>query len=235
MTSITSAAYDVQPVSPPASDEAMTGEWHEAVRRFKRVLVEQALAQSHGNRTHAARTLGLQRTYLLRLITISMSRRRPRGTGCAASPRVRHPPERGDHGNHTATHDPPPGPGHDPAPQSGSAAAIFRTRATISALTGGRPRVGRAESLAQCSRKRRRCQRRTVSGVTNTRDCLQSCPDPGQPNPEEAIRRAQPGPAKGSLVHGDLVTQGEILEGKVAVAAAEEGEETKQVEQEGDH
>jgi hypothetical protein len=31
-----------------------------------------------------------------------------------------------------------------------------------------------------------------------------------------------------------LVTQGEVLEGEVAVAAAEEGEETKQVEQEGD-
>jgi hypothetical protein len=60
-------------------------------------------------------------------------------------------------------------------------------------------------------------------------------PDPGQPHPEQAIRRAQPGPADGSLVHGDLVTQGEVLEGQVAVAAAEEGEETKQVEQEGDH
>ena len=52
---------------------------------------------------------------------------------------------------------------------------------------------------------------------------------------EEAIRRAQPGPADRSLVHGDLVTQGEVLEGQVAVAAAEEGEETKQAEQEGDH
>ena len=38
-----------------------------------------------------------------------------------------------------------------------------------------------------------------------------------------------------SLVHGDLVTQGEVIEGEVAVAAAEEGEETKQVEQQGDH
>ena len=60
-------------------------------------------------------------------------------------------------------------------------------------------------------------------------------PDPGQPHPEEAIRRAQPRPAARSLVHGDLVTQGEVLEGKVAVAAAEQGEETKQMEQEGDH
>jgi hypothetical protein len=41
----------------------------------------------------------------------------------------------------------------------------------MAALTGGRPTVGRLESLPQWSRKRRRCQRRTVSGVTITRDC----------------------------------------------------------------
>jgi hypothetical protein len=32
-----------------------------------------------------------------------------------------------------------------------------------------------------------------------------------------------------------LVTQGEVLEGKVAVAAAEDWEESEEVEQEGDH
>jgi hypothetical protein len=37
------------------------------------------------------------------------------------------------------------------------------------------------------------------------------------------------------LVHGELLAQGEVLEGELAVAAAEEGEETKQVEQESDH
>jgi hypothetical protein len=52
---------------------------------------------------------------------------------------------------------------------------------------------------------------------------------------EQAIRCAQPGPAHRSLVHGDLVTQGEILEGELAKAAAEEGKEMKQVEQEDDH
>jgi hypothetical protein len=31
-------------------------------------------------------------------------------------------------------------------------------------------------------------------------------PDLGQPNPDQAIRRAQPGPADRSLVNGDLVT-----------------------------
>lgn len=39
-----------------------------AVEEFKRRLIEAALRQSGGNRTHAARGLGLQRTYLLRLI-----------------------------------------------------------------------------------------------------------------------------------------------------------------------
>jgi len=32
--------------------------------------------------------------------------------------------------------------------------------------------VGQPESLVQCSRKRRRCHRRTVAGVTITRECL---------------------------------------------------------------
>jgi len=41
------------------------------------------------------------------------------------------------------------------------------------ALTGGRPRLGRRESAVQYSRKRRRCQRRTVAGVTITRGCRQ--------------------------------------------------------------
>ena len=39
-----------------------------AVEQFKRCLIETALRQSAGNRTRAARSLGLQRTYLLRLI-----------------------------------------------------------------------------------------------------------------------------------------------------------------------
>ena len=60
-------------------------------------------------------------------------------------------------------------------------------------------------------------------------------PDPRQPDPQEAICPAQPGPWHRSLVHGELVTQGEVLEGELAVAAAEEQEESKQVEPEGDH
>jgi DNA-binding NtrC family response regulator len=42
--------------------------YHGAVSEFKRRLIEATLRQAQGNRTHAARALGLQRTYLLRLI-----------------------------------------------------------------------------------------------------------------------------------------------------------------------
>lgn len=56
--------------------------YHGAVTEFKRRLIEATLRQVRGNRTHAARALGLQRTYLLRLI---------RELGVAAPP----PPPRG--------------------------------------------------------------------------------------------------------------------------------------------
>ena len=43
-------------------------DYHGAVSEFKRRLIEITLREAHGNRTHAARALGLQRTYLLRLM-----------------------------------------------------------------------------------------------------------------------------------------------------------------------
>ena len=42
--------------------------FHGAVSDFKRRLIEATLTQAGGNRTRAARALGLQRTYLLRLM-----------------------------------------------------------------------------------------------------------------------------------------------------------------------
>ena len=42
-------------------------------------------------------------------------------------------------------------------------------------------------------------------------------------------------PGHRSLVDGELLVQGEVLEGELAVAAAEKGQEAKQLEQEGDH
>src|SRR6266550_2133394 len=90
------------------------------------------------------------------------------------------------------------------APHRGLAAAILLTRALIVA-TGGRPAGGRPESWVQCSRKRRRCHRRTVSGVTITRDCRHPVQTLAMPDPEEAIHRAKLGPRFRPPVHRELV------------------------------
>ena len=113
------------------------------------------------------------------------------------------------------------------APQSGFAVAIRVTRARISAVTRGRPTEGRAESRAQYSRKRRRCQRRTVSGVTITSDCLQPVHTLASPTQKSRSVARSFGRADGSSVDGELLAQGEILEGELTVAADEEGEEPK--------
>ena len=60
-------------------------------------------------------------------------------------------------------------------------------------------------------------------------------PDPGQRDPEEAVRHTKLGSRRGSLVDGELVAQGEILESELPMAAAQEGEEPNEVEQDGDH
>lgn len=53
----------------PSTNEApASASYHGAVSDFKRRLIEATLRQMRGNRTHTARALGLQRTYLLRLI-----------------------------------------------------------------------------------------------------------------------------------------------------------------------
>jgi DNA-binding NtrC family response regulator len=53
--------------SDEASEES-AGSYHEAVLQFKRELLRSALAQASGNQTRAAEALGLQRTYLSRLL-----------------------------------------------------------------------------------------------------------------------------------------------------------------------
>jgi DNA-binding NtrC family response regulator len=42
--------------------------YHKGVDNFKKELLQSTLVAHSGNRTHAARSLGLQRTYLLRLM-----------------------------------------------------------------------------------------------------------------------------------------------------------------------
>ena len=60
-------------------------------------------------------------------------------------------------------------------------------------------------------------------------------PDSGQPDPQQAVGRAQPRPGRRSLVDGELLAQGQVLKGELTRAADEEGEEAEQVEEEGDH
>ena len=56
------------PESAHCVDRSPEAGYHGAVSEFKRRLIEATLHAARGNRTHAARALGLQRTYLLRLI-----------------------------------------------------------------------------------------------------------------------------------------------------------------------
>ncbi len=42
--------------------------FHETVKNYKRYVIEDALKKSSGNQSRAAQLLGLQRTYLARLI-----------------------------------------------------------------------------------------------------------------------------------------------------------------------
>lgn len=84
-TSLSSTANAPTPAAPPL---ARLG-YHDAVSDFKRRLIEVTLRQARGNRTHAARALGLQRTYLLRLIRelgVAAPPPPPRGRQAAARP-----------------------------------------------------------------------------------------------------------------------------------------------------
>ena len=60
-------------------------------------------------------------------------------------------------------------------------------------------------------------------------------PDSGQPDPKEPIAPLKLRPVRRPLVDGQLLPQGEVLEGELAVAAAQEREESEQMEQEDDH
>jgi hypothetical protein len=71
-----------------------------------------------------------------------------------------------------------------------------------------------------------------VPGVTITRAVPAHTLD-RQTQKSRSLRQFRPGHR--SLIHGELVAQGEVLQGGPTMAAAEEREETKQVEQEGDH
>jgi hypothetical protein len=50
-------------------------------------------------------------------------------------------------------------------------------------------------------------------------------PDSGQAGPEQTVGRAELGAGRESLVDGKLLAQGQVLEGELAEAADEKGEE----------
>src|SRR3989441_12421380 len=60
-------------------------------------------------------------------------------------------------------------------------------------------------------------------------------PYSGQPDPKEPIAPLKLRPVRRPLVDGELVAQREVLQDELAVAAAEEGEEPNEVEQDGSH
>ena len=85
------------PPAAPAGPKPVVG-FHGAVGEFKRRLIEATLAQAGGNRTRAAKALGLQRTYLLRLmrefqIRFPASQPPPRRSGTGQPDQARSPSE----------------------------------------------------------------------------------------------------------------------------------------------
>ncbi|MBI4537626.1 MAG: sigma-54-dependent Fis family transcriptional regulator [candidate division NC10 bacterium] len=69
-----------EPVAGTAVAAASLGSYHEAVLQFKRQLLQDALARTGGNQSRAADALGLQRTYLSRLLK-EMGIREPNRSG----------------------------------------------------------------------------------------------------------------------------------------------------------
>ena len=68
-----------------------------------------------------------------------------------------------------------------------------------------------------------------------TRACLQAGHTLDSQDPKEPVALLKLRPVRRPLVDGQLLPQGEVLEGELAVAAEQELEESKQVEQEKDH
>jgi sigma-54 dependent transcriptional regulator, acetoin dehydrogenase operon transcriptional activator AcoR len=99
MTALMPAPEPAPRPSPPRLPKGLSGSnglpaaparplpgFHGAVSDFKRRLLEATLTQAGGNRTRAARALGLQRTYLLRLIREFEIRVPPAGPGGPPGP-----------------------------------------------------------------------------------------------------------------------------------------------------
>ena len=90
------------------------------------------------------------------------------------------------------------------APQRGFAAAIFLTRAAISALRGGRPPGGAGEpgpALAEAAA----LPAQDGVGRDDDQRLPPAGPDSGQAGPQQAVSRAELRPGQSALVDGELL------------------------------
>jgi hypothetical protein len=121
------------------------------------------------------------------------------------------------------------------APQSGFAKAIRVIRALSSALDR-RPTSGRAaRELGPVLAEATPLPPQNGIGSNDDEGLPPARPDSRQTDPEKPVRRTKPRPSCRSLVDGELLAQGQILDGEPAVATEEDWEKPKQVEQESDH
>src|SRR5438093_6461128 len=95
--------------------------------------------------------------------------------------------------------------------------------------------MGRAESLAPVLAEAAGRLTQDRVGRHYDESLPPAHPHPRQRDPEEAVAPAHLRPSHRPLVDGELVAQGQVLQGDMAVSAAEEGKHSKQAEQEGDH
>ena len=121
------------------------------------------------------------------------------------------------------------------APHRGFAAAIRVTRALISALAGGRPPVGRRDSLVQCARKRRRCHRTTVSGATITMAALHPVQTLASPTHRRRSARRSRGRVTVLLYTASWWRKARFSRANCRGPPQRKREEAEQVEKCGDH
>jgi hypothetical protein len=149
---------------------ATTRTFHGAVTEFKRRLIEATLWQEQGNRTRAARVLGLQRTYLLRLMK-EFGVHVPHGATAPASAIA-------DHSTRPASTAPlPPAPSSPPG-APGLAVPALPPRPTtpspspIRAGRGQAPAAAAARRATEAAEATRRSQSRMARPLTPARKAM---------------------------------------------------------------
>jgi hypothetical protein len=89
--------------------------------------------------------------------------------------------------------------------------------------------MGRPESWVESLAEASALPAQDGVGRDNDQRLPPASPDSGQAGPEQTVRCAEPRRRQPSLVDGELLTEGEVLQGE-AMAADEEREDPEQVE-----